>query len=225
MVEHTSRLKPLDDLLGTGTKVAVLRLLCANRRDFSGREIARRVGRNAAHVHATLRELLDAGLLESERVGNVHLFRAREGNLWIERVLAPMFESEARLERRLWRDLVQAAGPTLRSMVLFGSRARGDHGPGSDLDLLVVVAETANLDDVRYAILETGMRYGLSAEATMVSMDQLPRWARHARELWENILAEGLAIAGLDLGELKLHVGRGEPRPRRGVPEGCVAQS
>jgi predicted nucleotidyltransferase len=176
-------------------------------------------------VHVTLGELVDAGVLESERVGTLHLFRVREGNLWVERVLAPVFEAEARIEDRLWRDLAQAAGAGLQSMVLFGSRARDDSRPGSDLDLLVVVADGASVDDVRYALLETGLQYGLSAEATMVPMCELPRWARRSRGLWENILAEGVAIAGFDLGELRLHVGGGEPRPGRGIPKGRVAQS
>ena len=41
---------------------------------------------------------------------------------------------------REWADKVRAAQPSAARIGLFGSYARGDHAPGSDIDLLVVVA-------------------------------------------------------------------------------------
>ena len=45
-------------------------------------------------------------------------------------------ELDARLTRRLVRCVVRAARPD--KILLFGSRARGDHRPDSDIDLLVI---------------------------------------------------------------------------------------
>ena len=41
--------------------------------------------------------------------------------------------------------LQQAFGSRLRSVVLYGSRARGDHRPDSDVDLMVVLDGTFSL--------------------------------------------------------------------------------
>lgn len=43
---------------------------------------------------------------------------------------------DARLTRELVRQVVRAAAP--QKILLFGSRARGDHRPDSDIDLLVI---------------------------------------------------------------------------------------
>lgn len=216
MIKNTDAVRALDDLLGTRTKVAVLRFLCRNRRAFSGREIARRVRRNAANVHKTLRELAAAGILVAETIGRVALFKVKEGNPWVEDVVAPLFEAEAKVERRMWRELAATARPELTSLILFGSRARGDASPGSDIDLLAVVGEGVSATEVRMAMLDVGVRYGLSVEAVVVPIDELAAWARRSPELWANITAQGLTVAGLDLQELRLRVGKREPAARCG---------
>jgi predicted nucleotidyltransferase len=40
---------------------------------------------------------------------------------------------------RLRAELEKLYGPKLQQVLLYGSRARGDHGPDSDYDVLVVV--------------------------------------------------------------------------------------
>ena len=60
---------------------------------------------------------------------------------------ASLSPSERRVLERFVRLLADAYGERLRSVWLFGSRARGEEpGPESDVDLIVVVRE-AGLDD------------------------------------------------------------------------------
>jgi len=63
---------------------------------------------------------------------------------------------EAQLLRAMKRTLQDAFGDRLRGVVLFGSRARGDGGPDSDLDLLV--------------LLEAPVRLGEDLERTIVAL-------------------------------------------------------
>jgi hypothetical protein len=51
-----------------------------------------------------------------------------------------------RLLSSLRAELVLRHGPALCSLVLFGSRARGDAGPQSDIDLLLVAANPRHPD-------------------------------------------------------------------------------
>lgn len=57
-------------------------------------------------------------------------------------------------------DIVQAAGP--QRIVLFGSVARGDEGPDSDLDLLVVLDRVEPVDRAR---LVSSIRRSIRARA------------------------------------------------------------
>ncbi len=54
----------------------------------------------------------------------------------------------------LEREMKRRLGDRLRKIILFGSRARGDHEPDSDYDLLVVLNEVSPL--TKDAIYEVG---------------------------------------------------------------------
>ena len=46
--------------------------------------------------------------------------------------------------RELKKGLTEIYGDQLKSVILFGSYARGDHTPASDVDLLVVLRESGD---------------------------------------------------------------------------------
>ncbi len=85
-------------------------------------------------------------------------------------------------------------GPSLRHVVLFGSRARGDHHEGSDYDLLVIV--DYRTPEIRSLILnlETDLmdRHGVLI-ATVLRSEQ--EWQRsQGLPLACNIAREGLPL-------------------------------
>lgn len=59
----------------------------------------------------------------------------------IRRELPHLTEEDAGALARIVERLIEAYRP--ESIYLFGSKARGDYGPDSDFDLLVVVPDTA----------------------------------------------------------------------------------
>ena len=197
----------VDEFLGSGVKVAALRLLCRQRRSFTGREIARRIGRSPASVHGALRELVASGVVESESHPPAVLYRIVEDNPWVSDGLMPLFASEASVQDRLDRDIVLAAGKAARSVVLFGSRAKGSSRPGSDLDVLIVLRSRDEADRVAGALGDVSLRYGLSIEPLFVAEEDLGQWARHAAALWEEVRSSGILLSGTPLHELMHHVG------------------
>ncbi len=66
----------------------------------------------------------------------------------------------------------QLLGDTLASVVLFGSRARGDSHPDSDLDLLIVaqsLPDEAGRRELALNIAEVGFDYGLPIQVILAS--------------------------------------------------------
>ena len=79
--------------------------------------------------------------------------------------------------------LVRAADPDM--IILFGSRARGDHRPWSDIDLLIVDPDSTDEVNERYrtaACLRAGLPYRMGCELNfhICSPGRL-EWARGAR--------------------------------------------
>lgn len=91
-------------------------------------------------------------------------------------------------------ELRERLGPRVRQILLFGSRARGDAGEGSDYDMLVVVDQRT--PELRAIVLdvERGLmdRYGVLVSTVLRSGEE---WQRsQVFPLARNIMREGVAL-------------------------------
>lgn len=96
--------------------------------------------------------------------------------------------------------LVRTYGSRLAALYVFGSRARGDHGPDSDLDLAVILRNAPSslaraddaLLDVTYPI---EIDHGVHIQAWALAADETgqPSTAFRSR-LAETILREGVLL-------------------------------
>ena len=91
--------------------------------------------------------------------------------------------------------LAQHYGPSLKKVILFGSRARGDATPESDIDLLVVldgpvdvVAEVWALTDLLYPLQLESDQY-ISAKAAPADDYEAGRL-----QLYRNVQREGVLV-------------------------------
>jgi len=131
-------------------------LLLRPRESFHVREIARLTGIPAGSLHRQLRRLADAGLLRAERSGNQVRYSANAdfpvyaeltGILHKTGAQSPALHSPAAayavapasglppMPKHRLAELCRRYG--VKSLSLFGSAARGELRPGSDVDLLV----------------------------------------------------------------------------------------
>ena len=88
-------------------------------------------------------------------------------------------EPEQEQVNRVLKDVLNKArqllGDTLTSVVLFGSRARGDSHPDSDLDLLIVaqsLPDEAGRRELALDIAEVGFDYGLPVQVILASVEE-----------------------------------------------------
>jgi predicted nucleotidyltransferase len=115
---------------------ALALLVATPGQELHTREIARRVNADAHPVQRALERMLDTGLVQSRRLGNLRLWSARDSEL-----AAPVREIVRRTA-----GLAEALRSALSSMrgvqvaFLFGSYASGEDRLGSDVDLFIVGA-------------------------------------------------------------------------------------
>lgn len=87
-----------------------------------------------------------------------------------------------------------AAAPQAR-VILFGSHARGDAGPGSDLDFLVVEPSVDDPPGESVRLRRTLRGLGLFADVVVVSEREAQEWREVRGSLIHSALSEGRPMA------------------------------
>jgi predicted nucleotidyltransferase len=198
--------RPLDDILSSGTKVAILRLLCTRRGPWSGREIARQTGLSSSNCARALHELTAAMVVEAHPVGNAIAYGLVKTDTPLVQSLRALFAAESDRREQLVGALRRRL-PGLVALVLFGSEARGEARAGSDADLLVIVRErSAPLEaEVDRVCMEESLAQLLQGSWVVGDLADVQRWEAEGSPFWANILRDGVVLAGWSLARLQRH--------------------
>jgi len=120
----------------------VLAVLARAEQSFTGRQVHRLAGRGTEQgVRNALERLVERGVVHRSTVGASYAYRLNRAHL-----AAPHLIGLATLRDELftrWRSRIAAWPITPRLVTLFGSAARNDMRPDSDIDLLVVTDDDA----------------------------------------------------------------------------------
>lgn len=173
---------------------------------LTGRAVARITGLTQSAAQRTLTRLREAGLVVAEPAPPSLLYRVNREHLALPPLLALLRvddEFRARAVSEVGRWLVPPV-----SLVVYGSAARGEASAGSDLDLLVVRADTVEPDEPTWqeqiAELAGRLQRWTGRRASVIEMSKTE--AIHGLRDGEPFLVEaereGLQIAGTTLGEL-----------------------
>lgn len=136
--------RPLATVLSAGDAGA-LTVLSRTEVALTGRRVAELAGANHTTILRALNELAGQGIVVVEPAGRANLYRLNRAH-----VLAPMLLEAANaagaVRGRLVTDLKAWHIPCLHAS-LYGSLARGQAGPASDIDVLVVRPESLSPHD------------------------------------------------------------------------------
>ncbi|MBI5209896.1 MAG: nucleotidyltransferase domain-containing protein [Elusimicrobia bacterium] len=196
----------LDGVLGQRSKVAVLRLL-AREPELTGREIARRAGLSPRAAQQALQSLHASGVLNRKTVGAAFLFSLNAGRYVVRSMLRPLFERE----RGLMAEMLARLGRALPregviSVVLFGSAARGEGRRGSDVDVMICVKDSMDVDRLAEAVRDRSRafsgEFGMPVSPYVIRRRDLVSRFDKKDKLIRNIVREGCVLRGKPLGEV-----------------------
>ncbi|MDB4949340.1 MAG: hypothetical protein JWM27_1989 [Gemmatimonadetes bacterium] len=197
--------RPLNAILGSVTKVQILRALLPLTSPASGRETQRLAGiRSKGALQSALNDLSDLGILRREQTRGSHLYRINHRHE-LYAPLATLFEAEATRMQRL-RTMLHAAisenglEGLVVSIILYGSNARGSARPASDADLLVLAGDESAVETVEHALAEAGTAIEDSLGAR-ISAYVVPRARAEQRltdgdPLMQDVASEGRLLYG-----------------------------
>jgi predicted nucleotidyltransferase len=202
-------IRALDHVLGTGAKVDLLRALAQLDTPTSGREAERLAGVAHGSARKALSELVAVGVLKLTTTPGTYLYEINRDHDFVPH-LETLFRAEAARHAAV-RDEVRDAIRKLDlkqkvvSVIVFGSAARGDTTPESDLDLLVLVKDAADSNAARDLVEAVSdrlrARYGARLSALVLTVSEARARHEQGDPLMRNIVAEGRTLTGMPIQE------------------------
>jgi predicted nucleotidyltransferase len=188
-----------EDVFGTRSRVAVLRVLARVSVPLSIRQVARAA--SISHVSAleALSALTDLGVVASSIAGRSHVHWLERRNLITVGLVMPAFESESDSGEALVDELRAMLPAGFVSAILFGSYARGDMRPRSDVDVLLVGPDRGALDSAldRLSANAAAMRatFGATVSVMGYTLEQVNA-LRGSGSFIDGVIEDGIVIYG-----------------------------
>jgi predicted nucleotidyltransferase len=194
----------LDEVFRSRSHVAVLRTLLDTATGFTGNEIARQAGMHPRSALKALTSLEALGIVRRQRGGRDHIFTLNRRHFLVKEALIPFYEAERRLPHEIVAVLSKALERRVVSSVIFGSVARKEETPESDLDLCCIVRSEEDKDPARDALQSAASTlhetFGVRIAPLHMTVDEI-RKKSHSGFVKE-LLTDGRLVTGRPLRSL-----------------------
>lgn len=207
---------PLDQILGSPALVRVLRVLAGHGASLGVSDIARRTRLALPSTRAALRRLLESELVTGVGAGRSMVCALRSEHP-LAGALTALFTAE-RQQADTVLEAVRVAAAELRpqplAVWLYGSVARGEDTPMSDVDIALVSARPE--PSAQAAALREAIAAALPTREHRVSViafapADVRRLAADGAEIWSELLRDAAVLVGDDPAGVLAHVSAGEP--------------
>lgn len=193
-----------DEVLRSWSHVAVLRALLDTTNGFTGNEVARLAGMHPRSALKALSSLEVLGVVRRQRGGRDHIFTLNREHFVVREGLTALYEVERRLPEALADALVSILRRRVVSVVIFGSVARKQELPDSDLDLCCVIRSSAEKERAREALQVESpalqKTFGVKVAPLFLTLNELQKWTH--TPLVKELLANGKLVWGRQLRSL-----------------------
>lgn len=190
----------LDELLRTWSHVAVLRALLDTATGFTGNEVGRVSGMDPKAALAALTRLEELGVVRRLRGGRDHIFTLNRDHYLVTKGILPLFAVEQRFPGDLASVIARSVKGNALSVVLFGSVARREELPQSDVDLCCIVKNEAQKEKVQLLLnrIDSDLlnRFGVKLAPVYFTANEFRKKAKLRNVLIRNILEQGKVISG-----------------------------
>ena len=196
----------LDEVMGSKLKIRLIRALYESGRPLTGMKLAQAVGYSHTQTYKALDDLENLGVVTKDYAGASHLYSINPKSYIVNEMLAPALAAEKKMLRALASRFYKRLGKDLVSITLYGSVARREDEPGSDIDLILVVRDDAYLEKLESIAVEVSLdaalEFGGPVSAFVVLQTEYRRKLDEARAMWAEVKSEGRVIPRRDRGAL-----------------------
>lgn len=160
-------------------------------RAFHLSELRRLTGLGSASLQRELNRLADAGLVRTERVGNLRRFQANEKS--------PVYAELVGLTRKalgiepILREALQTLVPDLKTAWIYGSVAKETETAKSDIDVMLV-GEKLTLAKVLKSLLPLEPQLGRKINPTLYTPSEFKRRRTERDSFVDRVLAQPILL-------------------------------
>jgi predicted nucleotidyltransferase len=198
--------RPVESLI-PGVSGRVLGVLAKASTELTMRAVAELADVSPQQASVVIGKLVELGVVDRRDVGPASLVRLDPQNLAAQTVLSIAALHRSGLEHLT--KLASAIVPPPASLVVYGSFARGEAGPDSDVDILVVrpagVPADSDVwtDSLGQWVDRASRALGNPVNLVEVAAEELPSLlGRAGSSVWHYAAREGIVLAGSPLPEL-----------------------
>jgi len=197
--------RAFDEVFRSWSHVAVLRALVDTATGFSGNEVARVAGMTPAAALKALTSLEQLGIVNRQRGGREHLFTLNRHNVLVRDAILALYRAERQFSEVIFATLSAMLKRSVISAAVFGSVARKEESPMSDLDLCCVVNLEKQNNLVRELLEkespELYRKFGVKLAPVLFTLNEFRK--KFNNRLIQSILADNRLIVGKDLKRLQ----------------------
>jgi hypothetical protein len=193
------------DLFSTRGRVDVLRALWGVQIPMTAAEVARRTRMTHPAVSSVLGVLADYGVADSAPAGRGHVYWLNRDNVYVKSLVDPVFLAEQTAPDVLLEAIRSEFEDRTVSVVLFGSYARGDQTPDSDIDVIAVAHNAGVKREIEGSMVasQTAFRraFGATLSAIVYDPSEAAALPERAPDLHQSVVRDGVRVCGLDVTE------------------------
>ncbi len=198
--------RPLNAVLGAPSHIAVLRSLHTRGAGLTGREIARSSGVAVQATHDALARLAAANLVRWMQAGRAHVYELNRDHFLFKNGIGPLLEAESEFRSHIRAILKRALAGHVLSAAIFGSMARGEDHPESDLDLIMIVERRKDREKAhdRTDVVTEKLReeFGVRLSPMAFGRSEFRENYRKGKSFFQTVVREGETLVGMDLAEV-----------------------
>lgn len=192
---------PLTRVLGSVANVKTLRELVRHGGELSAPSLCVRTGLSTRAVQLSLRALEEMGVIRSLGSGRTRLYRRRHSHPLLQTLVDLFRQEENRFDSIVGkvREAAEACRPQLLAAWIYGSVARRQDRPDSDLDIaLVAPPEAATSVEflVREALLPAEKEFAFHASVVTLSTKDVIQLSSQSDPLWNSLRNDAMPILG-----------------------------
>ena len=203
----SSERKNFLNLLTSGYKQEILEELADNPDYiFTINELSKKVSGSYNSVNKFLRELEEFKIVSFRKKGGSYLVEYNQDSRYHEVIKSllradnePLEQAAERYAKKLYNQL--GLKNQIRSIILFGSVARGTAEPNSDIDILVLSKQNKDTERLKETARKTAQQLSLNFEVVPVIEDskEFKNNLKDGKRFETNVMKDGIVLEGEEL--------------------------